>query len=132
MQLIFQDDTMLAIKPMGEYLFLGIKFIKNGIGISLMAGSKDDDLIVLTDPFQKGQCVGPYVNAKLELSALNIYFEFEISFYGKILITVNESLIKINKECLLAQVLLQPLQYKSCLKLFLQYKSFLNLFDCLH
>ena len=121
MQLIFQDDTMLAIKPMREYLFLGIKFIKNGIGISLMTGSKDDDLIVLTDPFQKGQCVGPYVDAKFELSALNIYFEFEISFYGKILIAVNESLIEINKECLLVQILLQPLQYK----------SFLKLFDCL-
>ena len=104
MQLIFQDDTMLAIKTMRKYLSFGIKFIKNGVGVSLMAGSKDDNLKMLADPFKKGQCVRPNVNSKFDRSALYVHFEFKISLYGKILIAMDKSLIKINKECFLANI----------------------------
>ena len=49
---------MLPVQPMPDDA-IQVKFVKNGIGIALLAGGKNNNLVKLTHFFEETESIGP-------------------------------------------------------------------------
>ena len=95
MQVITQYVAMVSIQSMLKNLFFRIKLIEDGIGVGMVASSKDNDLEFLTDFPEKGESIGSNIDADLDGYIVDFDLDFEVSLNFQVFDAVDESFIEV-------------------------------------
>jgi len=90
---------MLPIESMLNVLLLWVDFIQNGVRITLVAGSENDNLPFFGHLFEEGHRIRPDGEVYFHRSLLYDYFQSEVGLTITVIEAVNEGLVKIKDEC---------------------------------
>lgn len=100
-------NAVATVQTVSDILSLGVDFVQDHVCVGLVTGCECDDLVELAHAFEESNGIRPYGDVGVGSGSV-FYFDGELEIVGPVgfFLTVQDSFIDIDDECLFADVVL--------------------------
>ena len=89
MEIISQNMAMMPVESMLENLFFWVELVQNGVGIWVVAGRKNDDLVFLAHFPEEGEGIWADIDSDLDWHIIDFDLDFEVGLNFQVFNAMN-------------------------------------------